>query len=68
MAHAIRSGRDAALEQVYGKALWDRPTALLVTRDSGLMVAGYTTSQGTWHEDFWLLRLDDRGRLDASRR
>lgn len=50
-------------ERLYGQALWDRPTALLVTRDGGLMVAGYTTSKGNGHEDFWLLRLDAEGRL-----
>lgn len=53
-------------ERLYGGALWDRPTAILVTRDGGLMVTGYTTSQGTGEEDIWLLRLDHRGRLGPS--
>ena len=57
-----RSGK-LLWERLYGQALWDRPTALLVTRDGGLLVTGYTTSKGNGQEDFWLLRLDDRGRL-----
>jgi hypothetical protein len=54
-------------ERLFGQSLWDLPTAILVTRDGGLMVAGYTTSQGNGQEDFWLLRLDDQGELGSGR-
>jgi hypothetical protein len=43
--------------------LWDRPTAAALTMDGGLAVAGYTTSTGAGYEDFWLFRVDARGRF-----
>jgi uncharacterized delta-60 repeat protein len=50
-------------ERVYGGKLWDRPTAAVLARDGGLLVAGYTTTQGAGYEDYWLLRLDSQGRF-----
>jgi uncharacterized delta-60 repeat protein len=54
---------ELAWERVIGGALWDRPTALAASSAGDeLLVAGYTTTTGAGFEDFWLLRLDGRGR------
>lgn len=50
-------------ERVHGGPLWDRPTALAIARDGGLVLGGYTTTRGAGYEDFWILRLDRTGRL-----
>jgi hypothetical protein len=50
-------------QRIYGGKLWDRPTTAARTQDGGLLVAGYTTTIGEGHEDFWLIRLDARGRF-----
>jgi hypothetical protein len=50
-------------ERLYGSELWDRPTALAITSDNGLAVAGYTTSSGAGFEDYWVLRLDENGSM-----
>jgi hypothetical protein len=64
-AWLICIGGDGKLiwDQIYGGRLWDRPTAAVRTLDGGLLVAGYTTSVGAGYEDFWILRLDARGRF-----
>ena len=48
-------------QQLHGGRLWDRPTAVAVTPDGGLALAGYTTSSGAGFEDYWVLRLDEHG-------
>jgi len=67
-AWLMRFDQDGTLawERVYGRQLWDRPTAVLSTKDGGLVVTGYTTSQGAQQEDIWLLRLDNEGRLEVA--
>lgn len=53
-------------ERLYGGALWDWPAALAILSDGGIGLAGYTTTIGAGYEDFWLLRLDEAGRLHPS--
>ena len=50
-------------ERTYGGKLWDRPTAVASIPGGGIFLLGSTTSRGSGYEDFWLLRLDARGRF-----
>jgi len=52
-----------AWERRHGHELWDRPAAIARAAPSGYLVAGETTSLGAGYEDYWVLRLDDRGGL-----
>lgn len=50
-------------ERTFGGKRWDRPTATVRISANGLFLLGNTTSQGAGYEDYWLLRLDPRGRF-----
>jgi hypothetical protein len=50
-------------QRTYGGKLWDRPTAVASIPGGGIFLLGSTTSRGAGYEDFWLLRLDARGRF-----
>jgi uncharacterized delta-60 repeat protein len=54
---------DMLWKRLYGGNLWDRPTTAVLTLDGGLAVAGYTTSTGAGYEDFWIFRVNARGRF-----
>ena len=61
---AIDDQGEVQWERIYGGPLWDRPTSLAVTTDGGgLILGGYTTSSGAGYEDYWILRLDENGKL-----
>jgi uncharacterized delta-60 repeat protein len=64
-AWLLRLDKDGALlwQRMYGGKLWDRPTSAVLTTDGGLFIAGYTTTQGSGYEDYWLFRLDAEGRF-----
>lgn len=62
---ALDGQGDRLWERLYGGALWDRPMGLTRAGDGGLLVAGTTTTSGAGYEDFWVLRLDAEGRLQA---
>lgn len=47
-----------------GGRTWDRPTAVITTRDGGIVVTGYTTGRGAGYQDVWVVRLDSEGRLN----
>ena len=50
-------------ERLFGGALWEHPSALIETKDGGLLLGGHTASKGSGFEDAWLLRLTADGRL-----
>lgn len=54
---------DILWERVYGGNLWDRPTSIDRANDGSIWMGGYTTSQGSGFEDYWILRLSFDGRL-----
>ena len=54
-----------------GKEIWDKTyggsgddvaTSLIQTTDGGYAVAGSTTSKGAGKEDFWIIKLDEKGK------
>lgn len=55
---------DIVWSRLHGSAAWSRPTAVITTRDGGILVTGYTTGRGAGYQDVWVLRLDSEGRLN----
>jgi len=51
--------------RLIGGRTWERPTAVITTRDGGILVTGYTTGRGAGYQDVWVIRLDGDGRLHA---
>jgi len=49
--------------RTYGGWEGDIPYSLAVTSDGGYIVAGDTSSYGAGDADFWVVKLDERGRL-----
>jgi hypothetical protein len=64
-ARLVRFGADGEVvwSRLLGGGSWDRPTAVITTRDGGILVAGYTTGRGAGYQDVWVIRLDAQGRL-----
>jgi len=54
---------DIVWSRLHGSSAWSRPTAVITTRDGGILVTGYTTGRGAGYQDVWVLRLDSDGRL-----
>jgi len=54
---------DVVWSRLHGSGAWSRPTAVITTRDGGILVTGYTTGRGAGYQDVWVLRLDSDGRL-----
>ncbi len=54
---------DALWQMAYGGVDADRAEALLTLADGSYLVAGVTESFGAGHEDAWVLRLDDGGKI-----
>ncbi len=50
-------------QKTYGTTAEEEAYSLVQTKDSGLMVLGYTGSIGALHGDYWLLRLDSIGNI-----
>ncbi|RIA56570.1 hypothetical protein [Dichotomicrobium thermohalophilum] len=51
--------------RIIGGRAWERPTAVITTRDGGILVTGYTTGRGAGYQDVWVIRLDGEGRLNG---
>jgi len=64
-ARLVRFGADGEVvwSRLLGGQSWDRPTAVITTRDGGILVTGYTTGRGAGYQDVWVIRLDAEGRL-----
>jgi len=64
-ARLVRFGADGEVvwSRLLGGHSWDRPTAVITTRDGGILVTGYTTGRGAGYQDVWVIRLDGQGRL-----
>ncbi len=58
------SDGDIVWSRTVGGRAWDRPTAVITTRDGGIVVTGYTTGRGAGYQDVWVIRLDNEGRLN----
>ncbi len=56
---------DVVWSRLHGSGAWSRPTAVITTRDGGILVTGYTTGRGAGYQDLWVLRLDSDGRLKS---
>ncbi len=65
-ARLVRFTRDGDIvwSRIVGERTWTRPTAIITTRDGGIIVAGYTTGRGAGYQDVWVVRLDGEGRLN----
>jgi hypothetical protein len=59
----FRADGEVVWSRLLGGRSWDRPTAVITTRDGGLLVAGYTAGRGAGYQDVWVMRLDHHGRL-----
>jgi hypothetical protein len=65
-ARLVRFASDGTIvwSRIFGAQTWTRPTAVITTRDGGILVTGYTTGRGAGYQDVWLVRLDGDGRLN----
>ena len=50
-------------DKTYGGSGGDGASSLIQTTDGGYAVAGYTYSKGAGKEDFWVIKLDEKGNL-----
>jgi len=64
-ARLVRFSPDGEVvwSRVIGGLTWERPTAVITTRDGGILMTGYTTGRGAGLQDVWVVRLDAEGRL-----
>jgi hypothetical protein len=53
-------------QKTYGGASLDSARSIQQAADGGYIVAGYTNSFGAGDWDFWILKLDANGEIDAS--
>jgi len=65
-ARLVRFSSDGTIvwSRILGGQTWTRPTAVITTRDGGIIVTGYTTGRGAGYQDVWVVRLDGDGRLN----
>jgi len=65
-ARLVRFAPDGEIvwSRMIGGRTWERPTAVITTRDGGILVTGYTTGRGAGYQDVWVIRLDGDGRLN----
>jgi outer membrane protein assembly factor BamB len=65
-ARLVRFAPDGEIiwSRIVGGRSWTRPTAVITTRDGGILVTGYTTGRGAGYQDVWVVRLDGEGRLN----
>ncbi len=64
LAHpALGQAPDLEWEKSFGGAGDERGLALLETKDSGLVVAGTTSSKGAGDGDLWLIKTDSDGEM-----
>ena len=54
---ALTHSGEIAWERIIGGDKWDRPTAVTISEDGGVVVAGYTTTAGAGFEDYWIFEL-----------
>ncbi len=64
---ALGQAPDLAWEEVFGGSEGERGLALLETRGSGLIVAGYTASKGAGGRDLLLIKTDSEGEMEWER-
>jgi hypothetical protein len=57
----------AQFEKAYGGSGYDHTYAMQVTRDSGYILAGYTTSFGAGGDDAYLIKTDRNGVMEWSK-
>jgi len=55
---------DIVWSRLLGGATWDRPTAVISTRDGGVLITGYTTGRGSGYQDVWVVRLNSEGKVE----
>jgi hypothetical protein len=61
---ALGDAPDLEWEKAFGGAGDERGLALLETKDSGLVVAGTTSSKGAGGRDLWLIKTDSEGETE----
>jgi len=64
-ARLVRFAPDGEIiwSRIVGGRTWNRPTAVITTRDGGILVTGYTTGRGAGYQDVWVIRLNGEGRM-----
>ena len=60
--------RDGSLlwSRTYGGPSFDRIRSITETAEGTFVLAGYTSSSGAGHKDFWVLTIDGQGRVKRS--
>lgn len=64
---ALGQAPDLEWEVAFGGAGDERGLALQETRDTGIVVAGYTSSKGVGKKDLWLIKTDSEGEMEWER-
>ena len=50
-------------DRTYGGSGYEEANSLIQTTDGGYAVAGWTQSKGAGEEDFWVIKLDEQGKM-----
>jgi ABC-type cobalt transport system substrate-binding protein len=59
----VKMEKNVCWEKTYGGSDFDSAYSIQQTKDGGYIVAGYTKSKGAGEYDFWVLKLNEKGKI-----